>query len=212
MRALEDVDPRNFDRIVSFDPLVAATADRVVPIWRSLPLPVADRFYMEPIERREEPDVLFVGRSTEHRERFLTPAKHQYDVMHMAHGVSAERLLGLLAEVDIGLNLHSEPYASFENRVSIFAAAGLLVITEPLSPTHGFEPGIDYVEVHNPDELMSVLFDARRDIAAYRRIRILGRAKAERSRASRVYPDLVRDLLRDVAAYGSSRLPDGAAR
>ena len=40
-----EVDGSNFDRIVAFDPLIAATADRVLPVWRAIPLPVADRYY-----------------------------------------------------------------------------------------------------------------------------------------------------------------------
>src|SRR4051812_38165472 len=36
-------DAANFDRVVAFDPYVAATADRHARVWRSLPLPVDDR-------------------------------------------------------------------------------------------------------------------------------------------------------------------------
>jgi hypothetical protein len=42
---LAHVDRANFDRIISFDPLIAETAAEVLPVWRSLCLPVADRFY-----------------------------------------------------------------------------------------------------------------------------------------------------------------------
>ena len=36
----------NFDRIVAFDPLIAPTADRgSLHVWRSIPLPVADRYF-----------------------------------------------------------------------------------------------------------------------------------------------------------------------
>ena len=96
---------------------------------------------------------MFVGRSTEHRERYLVPVKHRFDVLHVAHGVHGERLLELLRSTDVGINLHNEPYPSFENRVCLHLAAGNLVITEPLSPTHGLEPGIDYVEVDCPEAL-----------------------------------------------------------
>src|SRR5689334_2666324 len=34
---LEQVDPANFDRVVSFDPLIAETASGVLDVWRSLP-------------------------------------------------------------------------------------------------------------------------------------------------------------------------------
>ena len=207
-RRLDDlraVDPQNFDRIVSFDPLMASTAERILPVWRSLPLPVADRLFLGTHVRSDPPKILFVGRSTQHREEFLGPAKHEHDVIHIAHGVTDDRLLAYLREVDVGLNLHNERYPTFENRVSVSCAAGLLVVTEPLSPTHGLEPGIDYLEVHSFQDLLVALFELRRNIAAYRRIRVRGRAKAERFRASRVYPALVRDAMLDVRAFGSPR-------
>jgi hypothetical protein len=208
-RRLDDlrmVDAANFDRIVTFDPLIASTADPIVPIWRSLPLPVADRFFLAPERRSRVPRALFIGRSTEHREKLLGPAKHEYDLIHIAHGVADSKLIEFFGEVDIGLNVHNEPYPSFENRVCLYAAAGLIVVTEPLSPTHGLEPGIDYLEGHSPEELFNVLSDVCRDVDAYRRVRIRGRAKAERFRASRVYPELLADLLRDVAVFGRRRL------
>ena len=64
---LRQVDASNFDRVVSFDPLIAETASGVLDVWRSLPLPVADRFYrpVRPVSGR--PRALFVGRSTPHR-------------------------------------------------------------------------------------------------------------------------------------------------
>src|SRR3954452_6140938 len=79
---LQQVDAANFDRVVSFDPLIAETAGRVLPVWRSLPLPVADRYFRPlgpPLHGR--PRVLFVGRSTPHREWLLEAAKHLFDVV-----------------------------------------------------------------------------------------------------------------------------------
>jgi hypothetical protein len=202
---LRAVDPRNFDRIISFDPLMAETAERILPVWRSLPLPVADRLFLGTHVRADPPRMLFVGRSTQHREDFLGPAKHEHDIIHIAHGVTDEHLLDYLGQVDVALNLHNEPYPTFENRVSVSLAAGLVVVTEPLSPTHGLEPGIDYLEVHSFQDLLVALFELRRNIGAFRRVRVRGRAKAEQYRASRVYPALVRDAMLDVRAFGSPR-------
>ena len=39
------IDRGNFDRIVSFDPLFVEAADPLAPVWRSVPLPVDDRFF-----------------------------------------------------------------------------------------------------------------------------------------------------------------------
>lgn len=198
-------DPSNFDRVVSFDPHVAATADAHAPVWRSLPLPVDDRLYADVRPSASPPRVLFVGYSTAHRERFLVGAKHSYDVLHYAHGLHGDELREVFARTDVALNLHGEPYPSFENRVLLHLAAGHLVISEPLSPGHGLEAGIDYVEIRRPDELMTVLYQLQRRPDAFERVRLRGRAKAEDYRASRIWPRLISDLRADVAAFGTGR-------
>ncbi len=202
---LEAADPGNFDRIVAFDPLIVDTADPVLPVWRALPIPVADRLY-SPVRRSNgAPRLGFVGRSTPHREAFLAGPKHELDLLHVAFGLHGSELDAFMARLDVAVNLHNEPYPSFENRVCLHLAAGHLVVSETLSPTHGLEPGIDYVEIAEPDELLSVLRTATRQSDAYQRIRVRGRRKAEQYRASRVWPRLVADCFADVAAGGTSR-------
>jgi hypothetical protein len=151
------------------------------------------------------PRVCFVGRSTKHREAFLVPAKHELDILHLAFGVDAERLATVLDEHDVTINLHNEDYESFENRVCIHMAAGHLVISEPLNPRHGLEPGIDFIEIHSPDDLMEVLLPLQRWPGTHDRVRVRGRMKAEQYRASAVYPRLVHDLLLDLEAFGTER-------
>jgi hypothetical protein len=199
------IDPSNFDRIVSFDPMFVEIADTLAPVWRSLPLPVDDRFFAPLRRSTVPPRVAFVGRSTEHREAYLVAAKHDFDMLHIAHGIFGDRLLELLQETDVAINLHNEPYPSFENRVSIHLAAANLVISEPLSPTHGLEEGIDYIEVRHPDELLRTIGQLHLYPDLYRRVRIRGRRKAESFRASRVYPRLVHDLLLDLEVFGTER-------
>jgi hypothetical protein len=199
---LRKVDPSQVDRVVSFDPHIARTADSVLPIWRSAPLPVADRYYAPVPERSGLPRPLFVGRSTKHRERFLARAKHRYDLLHLAFGVDADRLEEALREHDVGINVHNEPYPSFENRVCLHLAAAHLVLSEPLDPLHGLEPGIDFLEVHNGGQLEAALWTMHRFPGLHHRIRVRGRRKAEQYRAGNVWPRLVGDLLRDVAAHG----------
>ena len=205
---MRELRPANFDRLMSFDPLIAETIDSVASdarIWRSAPLPVADYVYAPVRHAATPPRALFIGRSTKYREKFLGEAKHAHDVMHIAHGVSGEELVELFSRYDVSINIHNEYYPSFENRVCLSLAAGLLVVSERLSPTHGLEPGIDHVEVRLSRELDSALFRLRQFPDLYRRIRVMGRMKAEQFRASRVYPRLIGDLLLDVAAFGSSR-------
>ncbi len=94
---LEQVDAGNFDRIVSFDPLIAQTAASVLPVWRSLPLPVADSFFMDVHERAHPPRLLFIGRSTEHREQLLAALKRRHRIVHIGHGLFGEQLRALFA-------------------------------------------------------------------------------------------------------------------
>jgi hypothetical protein len=199
---LGHVDRTQFDRVVSFDPHIARTADDVLPVWRSAPLPVADRYYRPVPERSGPPRPLFVGRSTPHRERFLEGAKHRYDLLHLAFGIDADGLEEAMAEHDVGINIHNNPYPSFENRVCLHLAAGHLVISENLDPTHGLEPGIDFLEVHNRGQLDHVLWMMRRFPGLHHAVRVRGRQKAEQFRASRVWPRLVHDLHAEIRAHG----------
>jgi hypothetical protein len=210
LQYMKTLDASNFDRLISFDPLIADSVQRVVrgtQIWRSFPLPVADHLFAPVRPAGRPPRALFVGRSTRHRERFLESSKHQYDVLHVAHGVSGPELRDLLARFDVSINIHNERYPSFENRVSLSLAAGLLVLSEPLSPPHGLEPGIDFVELRAPRELDAALFNLSHFPDLYHRVRVRGRLKAEEFRASRIYPRIIEDLLLDLATFGSSRRP-----
>jgi hypothetical protein len=204
-RDVARLDRANVDRLVSFDPLIVPTVDPVMEVWRSLPIPVADRLY-RPVTRHDGPPrMLFVGRSTVHRERWLRDVKHRFDALHVAFGIQVGELERLLDRHEITFNVHNEPYPSFENRVLLHLAAGHLVISEPLSPTHGLEPGFDYLEVQDPDALTAAAAAAHADPESVRLIRVRGRQKAELVRASRVYPALVRDLIADLAAFGTHR-------
>jgi hypothetical protein len=208
---LARTDATNFDRIVTFDPLSAEAAARAgVDVWRSLPLPVDDRVFAEPTLRNPRGKVLFLGYSTEHREAWLVDAKHHYDVLHVAHGLHGEALRDLFARTDVAVNLHGEPYPSFENRVCLHLAAGHLVLTEPLSPRHGLEPGIDLIEVRSPRMLLLALERLRVEPRLFEAVRRRGRRKAEQFRASRVWPRLLEDFERDVAAFGGRRRRDHA--
>jgi hypothetical protein len=204
MRWLEEVDPGNFDRIVCFDPLIAETAAGILRVWRAVPIPVADSLYMDVRPRADPPDLLFIGRSTAHREELLSPVKRSYPIVHIGHGLSGERLVRFLRDADVQVNLHNNPYPTFENRVCIALAAAHLLISEPLSPTHGLEPGVHYLQVETPDELHAVVEQLAREPEAYAHVQSAGREQAERFRASRVYPQLVRDAIADTAA-GSDR-------
>ena len=194
-RDLEKLDPGNVDRLVSFDPMIVPVAERVFPVWRSLAIPVADRLYADALEPADQPRLLFVGRSTPHREEFLAPVKREFDLLHVAFGAGVDELERLMRRHDTTMNLHNEPYPSFENRVCLHLAAGHLVVSEPLSPTHGLTPGEDYVEIRTPDELVATLRAVAAEPERFAAIRRSGREKAEAYRASVVFPELAREMV-----------------
>jgi hypothetical protein len=202
---LKQVDAGNFDRIVSFDPLIASTASDYVPVWRALPLPVQDELFMDVRERGRPPRLLFVGRSTEHRERLLAPVKRRHPIVHIGHGLFGDRLRRFLHDADVQLNLHNNPYPTFENRVCLALAAGHLVISEPLSPDHDLVAGRDYLQVADEAELERLVDELAADPDAHTDVQRAGREQAERFRASRVYPQLIADAAADVARNGTGR-------
>ena len=200
---LTRMDPADFDRVCIYNPSFVATAERHVPIWRAFPIPISDRYFAPvPPVRPRRPKLLFGGRGTDHRESVLGPVKRDFDLIHLAHGVTDEQFRAFEADCDIGLNIHNEPYPNYEYRVSEYLAAGLLVVTEPLSPYHGLRPGSELLVVHTPWGLWELVREIERTPEAFRPVRLAGRRAAERFRASVVYPRLVRDVLADVSANG----------
>ncbi len=111
-----------------------------------------------------------------------------------------------MREHDVGINLHNEPYPSFENRVCLHLAAGHLVLTEPLSPAHGLEPGIDFLEIRDGKAAAATRsgsWGAFRTPGAASAC--AGGARPSSSAPPRVWPRLLADLLADVAARGGRR-------
>jgi hypothetical protein len=204
---LDRADRGNFDRVICFDPYGWEAAATRLPTWRCMPLPVDDRLYRRVAPARRHPRVIFIGYSTMHREEHLLRAKHEFDIGHYAHGLMGDALRTALDAADVGINLHgaAEPL-SFENRVLLHLASGHLVLSEPLEPTFGLEPGIDFIEFVGRDELSLRLHQIHYQPDAYERVRIRGRDKAEQFRASRVWPAVVHDLFADLDAFGTERV------
>jgi hypothetical protein len=206
---LRSIDGSNFDRIVIYNSDALIPADLGIVPWRTLPLPIADRYFREVESTSRFRRPLFIGRSTPHREQILTPAKHAFDILHIAHGVGPDDLVQLLAATDVGINVHNENYPNFENRAILHLASGHILISERLQPMYGLEPGLDYVELADAGHLVSVLHEIRRAPEIFRRVRLRGRMKAELFRASKVYQELVDDLHRDLAVFGTGRAGPG---
>ena len=114
--------------------------------------------------RTRPPPPLFVGRSTEHREASSSPAKHRFDVLHLAFGVDAARLERLHGRA---LDRDQHPQRAVpelrEPRAACTSPPATSCCSEPLSPTHGLEPGIDFLEFRAAEHLRACLETLRRD-------------------------------------------------
>ncbi|HEX8123120.1 MAG TPA: hypothetical protein VF549_17850 [Solirubrobacteraceae bacterium] len=183
------------DRLVAIDPLDAVGAR----LWRTIAPPVDDPLFAPVGRAHRPPRIACLAPSTEHREEWLAEAKHLHDVRHVAHGITPDRLPGLLDEIDVGLVAAPTERPTFDHRAALHLAAGHLLVTESLRPLHGLEPGLDLVEAATPDALGRILEAVRTAPDLHRRTRIRGRLKAERFRASHVWSRVLHDFLRDLA-------------
>ena len=132
----------------------------------------------------------------------LAPVKHHHDLLHAIHGVSGDLLAEFLREYDVGVYIPREQGGGFGWQVGMHLAAGHLLFAEALTPSHGLERGIDYLEADSAGGLAFMLDRMARFPEMYHSVRVRGRLKAEQFRASRLFARLIHDLLADVTAFG----------
>lgn len=193
------------DRVLSFRPRLTGTQIGSGRLWRAIPSPISDALFGDVQPLRGRPRVMAVGRSTEHREGMLMPAKHHHDLLQVIHGVGGELLAALLHDYDVGVYVPPEFGGGFGAQVGMHLAAGQLLFAQDLDPSHGLERGIDYIHFDEPDELVWAIDRMARFPGMYQRTRLRGRMKAEQYRASRLFERIAHDLVIDVAAFGSQR-------
>lgn len=116
------------------------------------PFPVATNVYNKQQKKRLW-DLFFIGRSTPYRERYFGYLKHHYNFLHICHGVWGPELVDYLSSTAIGLNVHAENEISWEPRVQMMMSCEICVISEKLTPNNWLMPGVDYVEIGNPEEM-----------------------------------------------------------
>ncbi len=193
------------DRLVSFDPALTGMRVGAHEVWRAMPPPVSDIYFADVRPLRHAPRAIAIGSSSAHREAMLISAKHHHDLLHVIHGVSGEELRELLEEYDVGVYVPREDDGRFGQQIGVHLAAGHLLLSAPISPQHGLERDIDYLQLASPGELQWVLDRLTRFPEMHQRVRVRGRLKAEQYRASRLFARLAHDLLADVRAFGSAR-------
>jgi len=114
--------------------------------------PVATSIY-QPKDLAKDWDIFFIGRSTNHREKLFSKLKHELNFLHIAHGIWGSELVDFINRSTICLNIHAEDEISWEPRLQMLLACRAFVISEPITPNPYFQPGIDYIEVTNKEDL-----------------------------------------------------------
>jgi len=205
---LEQMDVSNFDRLVHFDvQSLDLLRSKGYPYWRAQPLPLDWGLYETKAPLRDRKGATFVGRATPYRDRFLDLPKRDFNVAHLAHGIDGEALQQFLSHSLVGINLHNENYAGFENRVLYHFACGNLLLTQNLVPSYGLERDEDYLGFETPEQLYALLREVLADPALFEGIRAFGAIKAKKLFNSEdVYKSLIDDLHLDVSAYGRRSL------
>ena len=172
----------------------ARDRDRVIGpwpgAWRSLVLPVADSIY------GSAPDgppgrAAWLGRPGARRAEYEQLFTHSIELIEARPAAPPT--------APVALNLHENGAPAFEHRAAVALAAGCVLVSETLTPAHGLEPGLDYLEGRTLDDLYLGVENAASAPAAFRRMRLRGCAKAERFRASTLLERVARDLLLELA-------------
>ena len=103
-----------------------------------------------------------------------------------------EGIRSVLSGVTHGINLGQTAVRDFPLEAALHLAMGHTLISEPLDPKHGLEPGIDYFEVTSVPELFHVTNYVGRNPGTTKLMAYRGSQKAKYFGADRVFSDLLR--------------------
>lgn len=190
--------PPGADRILSPNPFGWDPGRGMPAPWRCAALPVDDMLYREPVTPDDVPRLIVAG---------PLPAQPCPAFARVLADFAPQPALDGApgADATVAINLTGRGPYSYNPLAPLHLAAGRLLISERLDPGFGLEAGSDYVEIRDADELDLRLHQLAQRPRTYDRIRIQGRRKSRRLRASLLWPRLLGDLWRDLAAFGTER-------
>lgn len=174
------------------------------------PLPIATDTYI-PIDIPKNRQIVFLGRSSEHREKYLGLLKREFDVLHLAHGWpglgahSVPDLLQAISGTQIVLNIHAEPELSWEPRVQQMLSCGSLLLSEKISPNKILEAGVDYLEFGDPWDLYQQCEEILKNSDLFDGVRLSGLHKVQANLSAKIwFPMFVNKCLSNF--YGRAEL------
>lgn len=162
--------------------------------WRTVPLPVADALFAP----AGAPAPAGFGRAA-----WLGPPTDRRALYesHFGDSIAIEPDAGPEDDAAIAVQLADRRDHGHGARVAL--ARGRLLVSEPIVPGHGLEPGIDHLVANDLADVRAHVVEALRNPPAVERVRLLGRRKAELFRSSRVIARLVGDLLAELDAVSA---------
>lgn len=200
---IENFRPEAYDFVLHYDPISQSfLRDVGLHFSECMPLPIAAEVYT-PIDKPRKRDVLFLGRSSAHREELLGLLKRDYDVLHLAHGWPSEHrersvardLLPMVSNFKVVLNIHAEDEISWEPRVQQMMACGALVVSEPISKNEIIQPNIHFIEFRGKQNLYDITTEILADPGRFEDIRRAGlRAIQENLAAKSWWTRLIKRL------------------
>lgn len=162
-------------------------------MWCSIPIPIDDRLFSAVKSVKFPPQFVYVENNTLYSTSYRDCLSEISEVLVIPGGYTDQSLTRTL-DTDVFLNINRYPHQFLNERVPLHLAAGVLVISEPLHPTHGLEPNVDFLEIENPIDFCMILEELTNFPESVQRIRNSGRRKAEYFRASAVYEKLIREI------------------
>lgn len=188
------------DRLYHYDEAcVEFLQSESFPVTGVFPPCVCTDVYRPDPQRPPRWDVVFIGKSTERRERYLSHLALMCRYAHVAHGLAgAEELLPFLNSSKIGLNLHRDETPNLEPRLFLHLACGLFTLTEELPRNPWLREGEHYVAFRSEQEMIEQLRHYLHSPEERKRVAVAGRRWAVRhADALGVWPRLAREVLND---------------
>lgn len=168
------------------------------------PLPIATDT-CKPVNTVPQRDILFLGRSTPHRDGFLEPLKRDFDLLHIAHGLPGPKgvierdFLPLISNFHVALNIHAENEISWEPRIQQMLACGALVVSEPISPNPYLLADRDFLCVNSPEAMYQVCEEVLHNPARFSHLRRNGLEQVQKHlNAKLTFPNLFSEIMSGV--------------
>jgi hypothetical protein len=156
------------------------------------PLPVNDLVFEKRFELRTDfVRGLFLGRVSDYRNKYLMPLKHYWDWTVIDHGMNQ---IDFESNFNLALNLHSETYPNFENRIFHQMAQGLVILSQKMIPTLGLKHNKHFFEFDTPDDMLSMINSLSNNLDSILKVRDKGLEFVEEYKASRFWGTLIKKL------------------